>query len=165
VAAVLIGLIAFLTLRPDDQAPSAEANSPTASSPSAEPTESEPADETAAEETPEETAPAETTQPAAAQDPAQAVTEFFALIPGNLPAAHQLTSPGFQSEFPLSRFSGFWDDYESVRIGNVQTESPTSALVDITYVQPGGSSTTERHRVTFVMGQDGRLLLERDVIA
>jgi hypothetical protein len=165
VTAVLVGLIAFLALRPDDQAPSTEATSPTASSPSAEPTESEPADDTAAEETTAEPTPAETTQPAAAQDPAAAVTEFFALVPGNLPAAHQLTSPGFQSEFPLSRFSGFWDDYESVQISNVQTESPTSALVDITYVEPGGSSTTERHRITFVQGEGGRLLLERDVIA
>ncbi|WP_116449540.1 serine/threonine-protein kinase [Blastococcus litoris] len=99
----------------------------------------------------------------AAEDPVQAVTAFFALVPGDLPAAHALTSPDFQAEFPLSRFSGFWDDYSSVQIGNVEAEDETTALVDITYVSPDGSTTTERHRVTFVRGDDGRLLVDRDV--
>jgi hypothetical protein len=52
-----------------------------------------------------------------------------------------------------------------VSIGNVETESDTSALVDITYVERGGAATTERHRITFVRGEGDRLLLERDVIA
>ena len=37
----------------------------------------------------------------------------------------------------------------------------TNVLLDITYVE-NGSSQTERHRITFVRGDDGRLLLDND---
>ena len=94
-----------------------------------------------------------------------AFTDFFALIPGDLSAAHALTSPAFQAEFPLDRFSGFWDDFSSVQISNVESEDATTALVDITYGRPDGSSETERHRITFVEGDDGQLLLDNDAIA
>ncbi|HEY4630553.1 MAG TPA: hypothetical protein VIG96_04550, partial [Blastococcus sp.] len=97
--------------------------------------------------------------------PAQAVTDFFALLPGNIAAAHQLTSPAFQAQFPLARFSGFWDDFSSVRVSNIQAQNATTALADITYVRPDGSSQTERHVLTFVKGADGRLLLDRDQMA
>jgi hypothetical protein len=90
------------------------------------------------------------------------VSDFFALIPGDLAAAHQLTSPDFQEEFPLARFSGFWDDFQSVQVSNIETEDATTVLVDITYVRPDGSSETERHEIRFVTGEDGRLLLDRD---
>ena len=112
----------------------------------------------------ESTSASETGSPAAG-DPAAAVSDFFALIPGDLSAAHQLTSPAFQSEFPLDRFSGFWDDFSSVQISNVESEDATTALVDITYGRPDGSSETERHRITFVEGDDGQLLLDSDAIA
>jgi hypothetical protein len=162
---VFAGLIAFWVVSMDDpEGGSTAANSPSASA-SAEPTVSEEPDETTGVDAEATATATEPSEPAAAQDPAQAATEFFALIPGDLPAAHQLTSPAFQSEFPYERFSGFWDDYEDVQISNVETESDTTALVDITYVEPGGATTTERHRLTFVQGEDGRLLLERDEIA
>ncbi len=169
VAVVLAGLITFWAVSMDDPdggttadaTPSASASA----SASAEPTSSEEPEETTGADA-ETSAPAtETSEPAAAQDPSGAVTEFFALVPGDLEAAYQLTSPGFQSAYSYGNFSGFWDNYEDVRIGNVQTESDTTALVDITYVEPGGATTTERHRLTFVPGEDGRLLLEQDVIA
>jgi serine/threonine protein kinase len=169
VAVVLAGLIAFWVMSLNDPGEDSNAqNSPPAATTAAPTatataTATEEADETTGEESGAgETGAAETTP---AQDPAQAVTQFFALVPGDLPAAHQLTSPAFQSEFPLARFAGFWDDYEDVRVSNVQTEGDTTALVDITFVEPGGASTTERHRITFVRGDGGRLLLERDVIA
>ncbi|SOE00495.1 serine/threonine-protein kinase [Blastococcus haudaquaticus] len=111
--------------------------------------------------------PATTSEPEEppAGDPAAATTQLFALIPGDLAAAYELTSPEFQANTPFENFSGFWDDYSSVQIANVRTESPTSALVDITYVESGGSSETESHRLRFVQGDDGRLLLLDDRIA
>ena len=90
------------------------------------------------------------------------MTEFFSLLPGDLTAAHELTSPDFQAEFPLDRFSGFWDDFADVQVDNVVAQDDTTALVDITYVRPDGSSTTERHAIGFVEGEDGRLLLDDD---
>jgi hypothetical protein len=49
-----------------------------------------------------------------------------------------------------------------VQISDVVNESDTSALLNITYVRPDGSSETEYHRITFVRGDDGRLLLDGD---
>ncbi len=98
-----------------------------------------------------------------ADDPAAATSAFFALIPGDLAAAHALTSPSFQAEFPLARFSGFWDDFRSVRVSNVQADGDDRATAQITYVRPDGSTETEQHELRFVTGDDGRLLLDRDV--
>ena len=72
---------------------------------------------------------------AAAGDPAEAVTAFFALVPDDLPAAYELTSPAFQREFPLDAVLRLLGRLLDVRISNVQTESDTTALVDITYVE------------------------------
>lgn len=101
--------------------------------------------------------------PAPAGDPASAVRAFFALIPTDLAAAHRLTSPSFQAEFPLARFSGFWDDFSSVRVSNIQADGDDRATADITYVRPDGSTETEQHELRFVADGNGRLLLDRDV--
>jgi hypothetical protein len=174
VVVLLAGLVALLVLDPlgDDGGSAAQPSSPATTAATRGSTEPEP---TPSEES---TPGAETTPGAAAtnsapagaesgpaQDPVQAVTDFFALLPGNIAAAHQLTSPAFQAQFPLARFSGFWDDFSSVRVSNIQAQNATTALADITYVRPDGSSQTERHVLTFVKGADGRLLLDRDQMA
>jgi hypothetical protein len=100
--------------------------------------------------------------PAPAGDPASAVRAFFALVPDDLAAAHQLTSPSFQAEFPLARFSGFWDDFSSVQVSNVQADGDDRATADITYVRPDGTSETEQHELRFETDENGRLLLDRD---
>jgi serine/threonine protein kinase len=171
VAVLLAGLIVFLVLDPlgDDGDGSTAQESPAATTSAAQ-SESAPPEPTPTADPGdgagggENGAPVDE-EPAGAQDPGQAVSDFFALIPGDLAAAHQLTSPDFQEEFPLARFSGFWDDFQSVQVSNIQTEDDTTALVDITYVRPDGSSETERHEIRFVAGEDGRLLLDTDEIA
>jgi outer membrane biosynthesis protein TonB len=165
VVAVLAGLIVFwaIALDGDGSDPSDAAGATTTS---AEPTDE--AEETTAEQSSPSTGQSSTSsesEPAAAGDPAQAATNFFALIPDDLDAAYQLTSPEFQANTPFGNFSGFWDDFSSVQIGNVRAEDDTTALVDITYVRPDGSSETEPHRIRFVAGDDGRLLLLDDRIA
>jgi serine/threonine protein kinase len=168
VAAVLAGLIVFWAVALNDDPADADA-APTASPTAAETTagsdeptsESPPSTSESPSSTSESPTPSPSESPAAA-DPAQAVTEFFSLLPGDLTAAHELTSPDFQAEFPLDRFSGFWDDFADVQVDNVVAQDDTTALVDITYVRPDGSSTTERHAIAFVEGEGGRLLLDRD---
>ena len=49
-----------------------------------------------------------------------------------------------------------------MQISNIESEDATTAMLDITYVRPDGSSETERHRITFVEGDDGQLLLDSD---
>jgi serine/threonine protein kinase len=172
VVVLLAGLVALLVLDPlgDDGGSAAQPSSPaTRGSTEPEPTPSEestPGAETTPGAEATNSAKATNSAPADAESgPAQAVTDFFALLPGNIAAAHQLTSPAFQAQFPLARFSGFWDDFSSVRVSNIQAQNATTALADITYVRPDGSSQTERHVLTFVKGADGRLLLDRDQMA
>jgi serine/threonine protein kinase len=174
VAALLLGLAAFLVIDPLGDGDTSTAQQSPPATTSATPTEStEPEPTPSQEPTPseeptstpdgddEDQAPVDG-EPGSAQAPEQAVSNFFALLPGDLAAAHQLTSPAFQAEFPFERFSGFWDDFQSVRVSNIEAQGATAALVDITYVRPDGSSETERHLITFDTGQDGRLLLDRD---
>ncbi|MBJ7451979.1 MAG: serine/threonine protein kinase [Blastococcus sp.] len=136
-------------------------SAPTSSSPPASETQqTDPAGETTATPSPETPAPV-VPQPAAG-DPASATQAFFALVPGNLPAAHQLTSPSFQAEFPLARFTGFWSGFSSVQVSNIQPQGDDRALADITYVSSDGTTTTERHELRFEADANGRLLLDRD---
>jgi hypothetical protein len=159
---LLGGLIVFWALALGDPSDADTSSPPTGSSAESSAEATETTGEESSPATDESTSASETES---AAGPAQAVTDFFALIPDDLPAAHQLTSPAFQAEFPLERFSGFWDDFESVQVSNVEAQDDTTALVDITYVRPGGSSETERHRITFVPGENGQLLLDQDEIA
>jgi hypothetical protein len=96
------------------------------------------------------------------QDVDKATKDFFKDIPGNLQAAYQLTSPGFQGRFSYGSFSGFWDDFKDVKISNVQSSDGTSATLDILYVFQDGRQQTEHHLLQFVEGDGGRLLLDSD---
>ncbi|MBN1091321.1 hypothetical protein JKP75_01140 [Blastococcus sp. TML/M2B] len=180
VALVIVGLVGFLLLRPDgdDGDPQAGSTPSSSAAPSSEATSSAaPSSEAPSSEAPSTGSadgdgttggaagggdqPADEGAPTAG-DPAAATRAFFALVPGDLAAAHRLTSPSFQEEFPLERFAGFWDDFSAVQISDVQADGDDRATVDITYVRPDGSRETEQHELRFVAGADGRLLLDRD---
>ena len=165
VAALLAGLIVFWAVALND--PSDADSSPPSTSSSAAPS-SEP-EETTDEASPtsdESTTTSASESEPAAGDPTQAVTQFFASVPGDLQTAYAQTSPRFQAEFPYEeRFAFFWNQFSDVQISNVEAEDDTTALVDITYIRPDGSSETERHRITFVPGENGALLLDQDSIA
>ncbi|MGY1752083.1 serine/threonine-protein kinase [Blastococcus sp. SYSU D01042] len=175
VLVALAALVGFWALgRDDPDGSSAEAEASDAPTSSAPPSTDPPADDTTADQpsdtgtgtgsgptTPRPTPPPEEVT-APADDPVSAVNAFFALVPGDLAAAHQLTSPSFQAEFPLSRFSGFWDDFTDVRVSNVRAQGDDRATADITYVRPDGTTETESHELRFETGEDGRLLLDRD---
>jgi hypothetical protein len=182
--AALAAVLGFVLLNPDDpdgsagnqadETPSSSSptsstptsSAPTSSSPPASETQqTDPAGETTGTSSPETPAP-EVPPPAdvvaPGGDPVSATQAFFALVPGNLPAAHQLTSPSFQAEFPLARFSGFWSGFSSVQVSNIQPQGDDRALADITYVSSDGTTTTERHELRFERDANGRLLLDRD---
>ncbi len=152
--------------------PSAEAPASASASPSAS-EEPQTEDDTPAAPTGDAAPSAEPTGPTAQQptepavapvtDPASAVRAFFALIPGDLQAAYQLTSPEFRQRTSLADFTGFWDDFSSVQISNIRPEGDDRAFAEITYVRPGQSPEVEDHELRFVTDADGRLLLERDV--
>ncbi|MCW2702358.1 MAG: serine/threonine protein kinase [Blastococcus sp.] len=167
VALVLGGVIAFWAIDPfAGNGSNTQGSSPDTSSAPANPTTQEATPSASGQTQTSAASPASTPAGAGsvrAQDVTKAVTDFFKQVPGNLPAAHQLTSPAFQSKFPLDRFSGFWSEFKDVKVSNIQTQDgSTTATVDIEYIWPDGRRQTERHVLTFVQADDGRLLLDSD---
>jgi tRNA A-37 threonylcarbamoyl transferase component Bud32 len=165
---VLAGLIALWAADPfadnnnsDAQGSSATRTSSAATQPTTQP--SEPAtSSSAASSAPTPAATSAEAGTGRPQDVDKATKDFFKDIPGNLQAAYQQTSPGFQGRFSYADFSGFWDDFKDVKISNVQPSDGTSATLDILYVFKDGRQQTERHLLQFVAGDGGRLLLDSD---
>jgi eukaryotic-like serine/threonine-protein kinase len=168
-ALVMAGLIAFWSLDPFGRDDGSAAQDPTATtSPGAAEPSTEPSDEPDTSDSPTPASESTEAPPAAAasvraHDVDKAVKDFFELLPDDVEDAHALTSPAFQSEFPMDRFEEFWDGFEDVKVSHIQTQDgSTAATVDIEYTPSDGDKQTERHLLTFVMGEDGRLLLDTD---
>jgi serine/threonine protein kinase len=167
VALVLAGLIAVWAIDPfaDDSSNAQDSTSDTSAPAEPTPEETQPSASPEAETS--AASPATTPVDAAAlraQDVEKAAKDFFKHVPGDLEAAYALTSPSFQSQFSYDSFAGFWDDFQDVKISNIQTtDGSPEASLDIEYVRPDGSRQTERHVITFAPADDGSLLLESDV--
>jgi serine/threonine protein kinase len=99
-----------------------------------------------------------------ARDVQRAVREFFEPLPDDPEAAYELTSPDFQAEFDLAGFEEFWGQFDRVRLRDVEAEDgSTAAAVRIEYRwADSGERQTERHDMTFAIGDDGELLLDTD---
>jgi hypothetical protein len=172
VALLAVGLVFWVASAGGDE--QQQADDPTATS-AVESTSNQPEQEsTAAPETSAQestTAPETSAAPTGdgdvrARDVEKATRDFFKDVPGDLEAAYERTSPGFQSRFSYADFSGFWDDFRDVRLRSVQGEDGSLVVrAEIEYVWPDGTRQTESHDVTFVAAEDGRLLLDSDVQA
>ncbi|SDC40376.1 Serine/threonine protein kinase [Geodermatophilus telluris] len=135
--------------------------------PSAEETTAEPAPETTSASAP----PAATTAPAAA-DPAteaqQTLEQYYALLPGDTAAAYDLTGPTLQSRASYGYYEDFfsrWSDINLLDVRDVVEQGDViTATTDVEFLAPG-DRLVETHAVTFVRGDDGRLLIDLDVVA
>jgi len=165
VVLVLAGLIALWAADPfADNSSDAQRSSGASTSASQPATESSASSATSAPESTAATSAATSADNGAVRPPdvEKAAKDFFNDIPGNLQAAYQLTSPGFQGRFSYADFSGFWDDFKDVKISNVHASDATSATLDILYVFQDGRQQTEHHVLKFSQGDGGRLLLDSD---
>jgi serine/threonine protein kinase len=100
---------------------------------------------------------------AGGQNVDKAVKDFFSDVPKNLQAAYAQTSPGFQQQHSYANFSGFWSNFQDVKVSNIRPgDGGTSATVDIQYIWSADHKQTERHLLTFVRGDDGNLHLDND---
>jgi hypothetical protein len=162
-------------------APTASAT-PSQTSTSSSPTPSETSSEASSEasETPESSsaaptssAPAETTSAApsspagpergSAEEVRQALTSYYALLPGDPETAWERTGPTLRAAEPRPDYIRFWNRFSSVSLGPVSaTDGSLTATAPVTFVEDGGRSP-EQHRFTLVRGDDGRLLVDSDV--
>ncbi|WP_083737606.1 serine/threonine-protein kinase [Amycolatopsis keratiniphila] len=153
-----------VVLNRDDDAPTGQAPPPASQSQSAAPTTSEPASPPPSPSSvPSSTPPPSSSSSAApppAQTPGQALSAYYALIPGNLQAGFATLSDNFKQTRNQSfeRYSNYWRQFSAVTVSNV-TESGTTVTATLTYVRASGGTTTGRE--TFVLVQkDGRYLID-----
>ncbi len=167
---------ALLLLDRDDAAPRDRAGAPAAENPttsarttSAAPTtttsEAQPTEETAQPSAPPRTPskPASEAPPPAgrpAADPVAAVTDYYAIMPGNPDVGWTRLSPKFQQSPANGRdyYNSYWSGIESVRASQASGQGSTvEVTLDISFKD--GRVAHERHRYGLV-NQDGRWLID-----
>ena len=162
VVLVLAGLIALWAVNPFADNRSTAQGSSTAGTSASQPT------ATSASQSSAETSASTSTDAGPAggqggQGVDKAVKDFFKNIPKNLEAAYAQTSPGFQQQHSYGSFSGFWAGFQDVKVSNIRAgDGGMSATVDIQYVWSADRKQTERHVLSFVTGDNGKLLLDND---
>jgi hypothetical protein len=166
VAAMLAGLIAFALTRSDDQDPSTQANSPATSSPSAEPTaedsggSSDDAGSSGDQPVTDDAPPAD---PLAATDITTFLQEYHRQVLSDPRGAYARTGPTLRSLISEDDYVAYWDDFSDVRLSDIQAvdgRKTATAFMELVYTS--GATESARHEFTFIVGEDGRLILDSD---
>ena len=99
-----------------------------------------------------------------ADDVARAVTDYYALLPGDPQTAWGLTGPTLRGVISRGGYISFWNGFSAVRLGAVTAdEGSLTASAQVTYVDRDGTEQVEQHRFTLVEGDGGQLLMDSDV--
>ena len=91
---------------------------------------------------------------------AKAVTDYYALMPGNVNAGWTRLTPAYQSGHAggFANYQRFWGAIVTVSTSDVVGEPPDSALATIAYRYTNGKTVVERTQFGFVR-QSGRWLI------
>jgi serine/threonine protein kinase len=138
--------------QPQQPAPPAASSSVTPQSPTS-----------SAPSTPPSSAPpsSSSSAPPPAQTAGQALTAYYALLPGNLQAGFALLTDNFKraKRQTPETYANFWGRYQSVSVSNVTELGGNSVRATINYVRKGGG--TESGTETFrLVQQGGRFLID-----
>jgi serine/threonine protein kinase len=119
---------------------------------------------------PPPTAPSSTPPPAgpapgSAAEVTQAITSYYALLPGDPESAWERTGPRLRAEIgSRSAYIDFWNGFRSVRRGPVSAQDGSLvASMPVTFTGRDGSVSAEQHEITLVRGDDGQLLIDYDI--
>jgi hypothetical protein len=99
--------------------------------------------------------------PATPQNAEQAITAYYALIPGNLEAGFATLTDKFKASRrqTFQTYQSFWSQYTSVRVSDPAPQSDNVVTVTVTYMQGSAVHSTERHTYTFVQ-QNGKWMID-----
>ncbi|SCX39906.1 Serine/threonine protein kinase [Klenkia marina] len=167
---LLVGLGAWLGLRNRDAgttAAPASTTTPVAAPPAA-PTEQTTAEQSttqAPSTTTATTTEAPTSEPevVTAAEVAQAITDYYALLPDDAKDAYALTGPTLQGVIGEKGYRDFWKGFDDVVLGPVSaTDGSLVATAQVTFVEDD-EQLVEQHRFTLVEGPDGTLLMDEDI--
>ncbi|MGY1664637.1 protein kinase domain-containing protein [Geodermatophilus sp. SYSU D00696] len=126
--------------------------------------ESEPVSESPAEDPGQESpAPANP-----ATEARETLEQYYALLPDDAAGAYELTGPTLQSRASLGYYEDFFGRWSEVNLLEVRDVTDAgdriTATTRVEFLNPG-ERLVETHAVTFVRGEDGRLLIDLDVVA
>ncbi|MEY9890202.1 serine/threonine protein kinase [Catenulispora sp. MAP5-51] len=116
------------------------------------------ASSTASSSAPTSSAPSSTASTSAStlsSDPATFVSNYYALLPGNLTAAWPQMTQAYQDNVAhgFANYQIFWNGYKQVTASDVTATGPNTVVADIHYTDKNGNSTTER--TTFGLTKNG----------
>jgi eukaryotic-like serine/threonine-protein kinase len=100
-----------------------------------------------------------------ATPPAAVVTDYYALMPGNLDEGWTRLTPKYQ-QYPAGGFSGyqsFWSRIRSVRVSDVTATGDNTVEATVEYHMEDGRVIREQHRYTLIM-QDGRWKIDESAV-
>lgn len=171
------GVLLFSTLRPgsDDADRPAAGSEPvtTRPTPSATPTPAaEPAPQTTVPSAPPPTAQPDATQapppaPTTEQRLTTAVSDYYALMPGNLDAAWPLMTADYQENHVGGRaaYDDFWGDVAGITVADVVATAPDRAEATLTYTFDDGTVVQEVTAYRFVDEGGVLKIAETDVLS
>lgn len=98
--------------------------------------------------------------PAGPQNAQEAITAYYALIPGDLQTGWSLLTESFKAGRGLTYdgYQTFWRNYTSVQLSNFVPQGDNAVTVTLQYMQGGNVAMTETPTFTFVQ-QNGRWLI------
>ena len=116
------------------------------------------ASSTASSSAPTSSAPSSTASTSAStlsSDPATFVSNYYALLPGNLTAAWPQMTQAYQDNVAhgFANYQIFWNGYKQVTASDVTATGPSTVVANIHYTDKNGNSTTER--TTFGLTKNG----------
>ncbi|WP_434445251.1 protein kinase domain-containing protein [Lentzea sp. E54] len=99
--------------------------------------------------------------PAGPKNAQEAITAYYALIPGNLEAGYATLTDKFKAARTPSfqTYQSFWSQYTSVRLSNFVPQGDNVVTVTLQYMQGANVFTTETHTYTFVQ-QNGKWMID-----
>ncbi|SES01888.1 Serine/threonine protein kinase [Lentzea xinjiangensis] len=105
--------------------------------------------------------PAPPPPPAGPQNAQEAITAYYALMPGDLQTGWSLLTDRFKAgrQQTFQTYQTFWSQYTSVRLSNFAPQGNNVVTVTVEYLQGSAVASTETHTYTFVQ-QNGKWMID-----
>jgi hypothetical protein len=105
------------------------------------------------------------TQPPTAAELAQAVTDYYALLPDNTDAGWALLTPSYQRQTGgRDSYDSFWNDIDTVTATAASGTTPDKAQATITYVAKSGNQKSSERRSFTLVRSDGVLKIDKSSV-
>ncbi|MFC3890335.1 serine/threonine-protein kinase [Lentzea rhizosphaerae] len=99
--------------------------------------------------------------PAGPKNAQEAITAYYALIPGDLQTGYSLLTDRFKAARASSfqEYQRFWSAYTGVQLSNFVPQGDNVVTVTLQYMKGSAVSSTETHTYTFVQ-QNGKWMID-----